>query len=48
MKWLQHGQTLHKTMEGKIVAQDYRLAPLSITYEMILLLGEILFKNIYN
>jgi len=48
MKWLQHGQTLHKTMEGKFVAQDCKFAPLSFTYAMILLLGEILLRNIYN
>jgi hypothetical protein len=48
MKWPQHGQTLHKTMEGKIMEQDCKLAPLFVTYEIILLLGENLFKNIYN
>jgi hypothetical protein len=48
MKLFQHGQTLHKTMEGKIVAQDCKLTPLSFIYAMIFLLGENLLRNIYN
>jgi hypothetical protein len=48
MKWLQQWPNLTQNYGGKIWAQDYKLAPLSFTYAMILLLGEIFFKNIYN